>query len=1093
MSDISIAHEVLGRLGKASHFMDRDESKTAVPQACEVIKETLRRGAQGLIADAAGRPILTSKSCDGTPITVTHHKTYNQPGGKRVKKVGKQGVEFLVANQFVRSDIGVGGAMLTKVILGEATPLEHGKTVPAILLACRQHWHRLRDLGHMGCAIEHYCWDRMGIVALETQTRQWHAEQPLPPLPPGAEPEIVKLTEFVCVTACALHDSHNSLKWAMGSSFSDKELVRDIFIGFESLKRSSDLLSKFIYEWLHSVLQPHQDRGASWVEARMVLWDDLGVDPLTAELLAKQLQLVWDGKRLMFLKGAFADGDLPQAVASALMGAWHFKSWSESRWLTCGAGCRTMIAAFLTGVQGLARLIMKESTTIFFLRGLDRVKERHLEFMATCAMASRLPEALQLAMMKDNRVAQTADSLWEEAAKMMKWAINVSDDTYALLGQLCKRPGSAIKDACINAAQISFHFFYRRVLVRAGELPWRLVRGDIAHNLEDLAAGVCPEEPVSKNLWLLMHRPFPKAQLIKTVELLGEVPWTSLPAEQQHSSLAMLRKWHPEYAVNTLISRALLLQAFKLLPTQSKAEKLAERLSGRLQNILRAQPEKISGRQMLVASMIRICTGKRELGQAGHGVSGYTIANRCISRHGAFWARQSLAQQAEWNGLARRHAHAKRHLLSIEWDVIGAELKKVEAECKEDKHPPLTMKSAALDEQDISTFDRLYSQPGFNTPAAIAERRAGVGHAPRYFRQQMGGPDVWRHEEPNMPQWAKPLVQFRNMFCGSALVVRRDGGARDFYKMVFAVKSPKEYLALCPLHPVPAPSVDDLATAQEPLGPDFVFAINYADCISAADVVVGARDHLSCLFRLVHEGGTRVTSDMQPLALEYVLEGTDCDLGPVELVETQTEGATASGDPTFEKLVTTTLPWLQFLDYKQGFTAEGPAGSEAVEAENAVIDEDEVWEGLARLERARAAEVEVAAALPDRDFVSKVRGGESEVYRSGDIVHAMQGQCSGAEATAWARMHGASTFKATVSEHGVEEAKILVRSWCHRMQYFYNLEMSAAPSSDFSFAPAVVEAYGEPTELAALAGMVGHPKWQKWIKRIEAIRRIPRV
>ena len=79
------------------------------------------------------------------------------------------------------------------------------------------------------------------------------------------------------------------------------------------------------------------------------------------------------------------------------------------------------------------------------------------------------------------------------------------------------------------------------------------------------------------------------------------------------------------------------------------------------------------------------------------------------------------------------------------------------------------------------------------------------------------------------------------------------------------------------------------------------------------------------------------------------------------------------------------------------------------------------------------------------------------------------------------------------SEHGVEEAKILVRSWCHRMQYFYNLEMSAAPSSDFSFAPAVVEAYGEPTELAALAGMVDHPKWPKWIKRIEAIRRIPRV
>ena len=129
--------------------------------------------------------------------------------------------------------------------------------------------------------------------------------------------------------------------------------------------------------------------------------------------------------------------------------------------------------------------------------------------------------------------------------------------------------------------------------------------------------------------------------------------------------------------------------------------------------------------------------------------------------------------------------------------------------------------------------------------------------------------------------------------------------------------------------------------------------------------------------------------------------------------------------------------------------------------------------------------------LPDRDFVAKVRGGESEVYKSGDIVHAMQGQCSGGEATAWARRHASITFKATFSEHGVAEAKTIVRAWCHRMQHFYNLEMSAPASSDFSFDPATVAAYLEPTELTALAEMVGHPKWRKWMGRIQAIRRIP--
>ena len=218
------AHEVVSRLGRASTFMGDHHRQVEMPLGCEVVKETLLRSVQALIDEAGGRPLLTSKSCDGTPLTVTHRTTHTLPNGKRIKKTGKMCQEFLVTSQFVRADMGGSEGMKTKVLLAEPTPLQHGKSVPNILLACRQHWRRLRDFGHLGCSIEHYCWDRMGIVALETQTREWHAAQPLPELPPFVDPEVVRLSEFVCVTACALHDAHNSLKWVMHSSFTDKEL-----------------------------------------------------------------------------------------------------------------------------------------------------------------------------------------------------------------------------------------------------------------------------------------------------------------------------------------------------------------------------------------------------------------------------------------------------------------------------------------------------------------------------------------------------------------------------------------------------------------------------------------------------------------------------------------------------------------------------------------------------------------------------------------------------------------------------------------------------------------------------------------------------
>ena len=90
--------------------------------------------------------------------------------------------------------------------------------------------------------------------------------------------------------------------------------------------------------------------------------------------------------------------------------------------------------------------------------------------------------------------------------------------------------------------------------------------------------------------------------------------WTSLPAEQQHASLAQLHKWHPEYEAKTLVSRSLLLQACKLLPSATRQEKDAYKLSAKLDHIIRAKPEAVRGIQMLIASLVAICAGKKDDG-----------------------------------------------------------------------------------------------------------------------------------------------------------------------------------------------------------------------------------------------------------------------------------------------------------------------------------------------------------------------------------------------------------------------------------------------------------------------------------------------
>ena len=358
-TDEEVAIDIIGRMGRASGFLNDEERKRELPIACAAAKETLLRGAQRLVHEAAGRPILTSKSCDGTPITIVHRSTVHQPGGKAVRSHGRECKEFLVQNQFLRVDMGLDGWQ-TKVLLSEPTPLTHGKSVPAILAASRANWYSLRQLGHTGCAVEHYVWDRGGITALDRETRKWHLEQAAPSLPAHISERIARMTEFVLVTPCALHDSQNAFRWSLHQAFTDQELMRDIYICIESLRRSADLIKSHLYEWIGKTMRRREDQGQEWVDHRRQLWLDLGVDMETADLLAAELQLWWDGCTLWSLSGAFADGCVLTVVASALLACWRFRAFTESRWLTVGSSVRALVAGFFTGLGSLVKFILKD-------------------------------------------------------------------------------------------------------------------------------------------------------------------------------------------------------------------------------------------------------------------------------------------------------------------------------------------------------------------------------------------------------------------------------------------------------------------------------------------------------------------------------------------------------------------------------------------------------------------------------------------------------------------------------------------------------------------------------------------------------------
>ena len=299
-SAVASATTALLSLGKASDFVKKNDNSVAV--ACEASKEILIRRVQFMIASSVGQPLLSSKSCDGTPVRAQFSANKALPTGKRVPTRGKMGKELLVANQFVRYNHPAEGWQ-TSCLLAEPVPLSEGKAASAILSAARRTWKSLRSLGAKGGVLEHYCWGRAGITALERLVREWHHTQPVP-VSDEFGPEVLKLLELVVVTPCALHDSQNAFRWGLLSQCQDRQLMRDVYISVEALRNSADLLHSRIGSWIALTVDFREARGMDWVCRQRELWTALGVDADFVELLSAELELSFEGDTLWVKRGA---------------------------------------------------------------------------------------------------------------------------------------------------------------------------------------------------------------------------------------------------------------------------------------------------------------------------------------------------------------------------------------------------------------------------------------------------------------------------------------------------------------------------------------------------------------------------------------------------------------------------------------------------------------------------------------------------------------------------------------------------------------------------------------------------------------------
>ena len=439
----------------------------------------------------------------------------------------------------------------------------------------------------------------------------------------------------------------------------------------------------------------------------------------------------------------------------------------------------------------------------------------------------------------------------------------------------------------------------------------------------------------------------------------------------------------------------------------------------------------------------------------------------------------------------------KEYEIREQFGELEEQLAELLSESKEDiaKSHPLSMSSAAVSIQDLERFQTFMESSEFRDPTRLRLERSTITSGPGPLAIPVSETiAIWCRREPVMPGWVADFVAVREFWGSCALVICGESGATEYWKVVYAIQAPHPYLAVCRLEPVkitpdalPAgSSAGVIARSRVALS----FKCNYGRFATAADMKVASLKDISIVFELRHVGGTIVTSSEEPVPIMHFMSGKPTPkAAPKEKTAASIEEAK---DKVFEDIVLS-MPWLQHLDDSQGFvgvvqktmkkTAAASVPLPVVE-----LDDEELMDALADVEKCKGEEVAIALERGTSDFKTHECHGESNVLKGAAYHDAVQGICETKEADAWSRKRKMQiTFKMTFLMHTERVSRIVVRAWVHRMQFFFDYEMSNA-GPGFSFTPEVLSKYEEPDELRNLLAE-GKMKGET-LKRIAVLRSI---
>ena len=483
--------------------------------------------------------------------------------------------------------------------------------------------------------------------------------------------------------------------------------------------------------------------------------------------------------------------------------------------------------------------------------------------------------------------------------------------------------------------------------------------------------------------------------------------------------------------------------------------------------------------------------------------------------HGILYTRQSLQVHEECI-LRAQHYRGQRHReLDEEFQNLLAQLevlqmREAEETAAEDS-PPIMMSAAGLTDEDLTRYTALVEDPEFASRKNLSLRRDRAKACPLPLGsaalRQLSQYEVWTYKDPKQPSWVDRIARDREGLQDAVLVVDDpEKEEEEYFKVLYAVKAPNRYLALCRLDQYSTAGDwhcygDDIWRVAE-YSRHCTLRCNFARVVTAADIGDVPMEYLQLMVATRYDGGSKLTCVSEPVDMNFLTDRDDGIRGNDSDVEGEENDVAPkkkqkSNDKDYESLLHD-LPWLVYLDKQMGFDVrvkkkalpEDPMERAVAEANAEPVPEDVIIATMSEMEKARGALAGELVPSPGTDFGTILRGGVRAKEKKGNAPDALQAKALSQASVDWCLARKLQqTFKATFSQHGGQEnCLVLIRCWSHRMQYFYNLEIASEEGPAHVFTLTEINSYVEPAELQDL---LDRSTKVETLQRIALIRGIP--